>query len=740
MSVTSGFFNSLNGDRRYTAEQMSSLFDGLIRDGVFATVGTAFAVTAGTGNEVTIGVGRAWFNHTWVYNDALLPMTLTNAETILDRIDAIVIEINRTEAIRSGSIRILVGVPSGSPQRPELTDVDNVYQYPLAYIYRTAGSTTITQADITNMIGTSACPYVTGILQTVNADNLLAQWDSEFNIWFDEIQGAFEEDPVAGLANRIIALEGKLDTLAREGAVYADLEDSDGNKILDSYGSTIQGSTAFAYRGSGGPHNSVSNDDLLVALDNLSDRLNAYMSSNNGAVNALSQNITQVNNTLTASINSVNTNLSSRIDSLFKVGDTINSVRSTPPDGNWRLCNGESFNRTTYPTLSQLLGPVPRGPWNRCDLSQIQSNNYFLYTIYGYMCVGEYYIAGALLKTVNQNQYCTGIAYATNPAGPWTITPLDSTSYSSSNIQIVDGVKWGNYYVLVATQRATNAERILLYYTANVSSGSWITVEVLNDTSANFHNAFIAVSPNGNQGMIAVGAAGSPSRVEIFTASSPTGGFSRITKTSPSGVAYFIQAFEYLNGYFVLLGGYSGKLYSMGTSFSGVSGANFVQVTGRSGFNTNGGGKIQLAYVNGKYAFSTLGNMYLTADIVNPSWTYFGIPNEIYEIKNDNSIGPLVLDGVNVILSDYTPNNSASSGRRFLVIYTNDINDPFKYLYYVAELDTAYGFNNVKFFKGSNSVVMGFTTERQLYYAYDSQTLLPEIAIDGELYTYIKVT
>lgn len=46
MSVSSGFFNSLNGDRKYNAAQMSAIFDGLIIDGVFASIGTAFAVKA----------------------------------------------------------------------------------------------------------------------------------------------------------------------------------------------------------------------------------------------------------------------------------------------------------------------------------------------------------------------------------------------------------------------------------------------------------------------------------------------------------------------------------------------------------------------------------------------------------------------------------------------------------------------------------------------------------------------
>ena len=49
MAFTCGFFNSENGDRKYNAEQMSAIFDGIIADGVFTTIGDHLAVSAGTG-------------------------------------------------------------------------------------------------------------------------------------------------------------------------------------------------------------------------------------------------------------------------------------------------------------------------------------------------------------------------------------------------------------------------------------------------------------------------------------------------------------------------------------------------------------------------------------------------------------------------------------------------------------------------------------------------------------------
>ena len=44
MSVTFGFYNSKEGDRRYDAIQMSSIFDGIIQDGILQHVGTAMVV------------------------------------------------------------------------------------------------------------------------------------------------------------------------------------------------------------------------------------------------------------------------------------------------------------------------------------------------------------------------------------------------------------------------------------------------------------------------------------------------------------------------------------------------------------------------------------------------------------------------------------------------------------------------------------------------------------------------
>ena len=271
MSVTSGFFNSLNGDRRYNAEQMSAIFDGIINDGVFASIGTAFGVKADTGNVITVGIGRAWFNSTWLLNDAILPITADVSEVLLDRYDAVVIEIDHSETVRAGSIKIVKGTPSSSPQYPTMVSTLDVHQYPLAYIYRKAGSSDITQSNIKSMIGTSSCPYITGILQVVNIDNVVAQWQDQwtqwftketeednnqmaewmsdsqltFNTWFGNLQTILDGDVAAKLAQQILELQNKFGTLTKEYCIYDTIDDSDGDALEDSYDTDMQGKIVY---------------------------------------------------------------------------------------------------------------------------------------------------------------------------------------------------------------------------------------------------------------------------------------------------------------------------------------------------------------------------------------------------------------------------------------------------------------------------------------------------------------
>ena len=214
MSVTFGFYNALNHDRKYDAIQVSSIFDGIINDGIYESIGTAMIVKATSYMVINIGIGRAWFNHTWTYNDSILPLTVQPSELVLNRIDTVILEVDSTRTVRTNSIKIIEGTPAATPVATTLTNNENVHQYPLARIYVKANATVITQADITNTVGTSECPFVTGIISTLSTDNLIQQWESNyeqwlseqttsFNTWFAGLKNELDSNQAANLLNQI---------------------------------------------------------------------------------------------------------------------------------------------------------------------------------------------------------------------------------------------------------------------------------------------------------------------------------------------------------------------------------------------------------------------------------------------------------------------------------------------------------------------------------------------------------
>lgn len=203
MALTYGFYNSANHDRKYTATDFSNLFEGILNDGVFATVGAAFAVTATGGMSVNVGTGRAWFNKTWTDNDSPLPVIVSPAEMVLNRIDAVVIEVNKDDMVRKNAIKIIKGTPASVPTNPVLTKTDLVSQWPLAYIYVGAGVTAITQDKITNTVGTETCPFISGVLETITIDGMTVLLKDEWDKWFAHIKEELDTNQAGNLQNQI---------------------------------------------------------------------------------------------------------------------------------------------------------------------------------------------------------------------------------------------------------------------------------------------------------------------------------------------------------------------------------------------------------------------------------------------------------------------------------------------------------------------------------------------------------
>lgn len=190
--VSFGFFNSSNGDRKYSADDVSRIFSYLITDGVLMTYGDKFFTTPATANlGVVLGTGWAWFNHTWTQSDTAIPFELDEPDPSLDRFDTVYLKVDRRSLGRMNSLGVVKGTAAINPVVPTFPTETDVFYHPLAYVKVRHGVTRIAASDIEILCGKTQAPFITSILQTTDITTLFQGWSEQFGTkmteWENEV-------------------------------------------------------------------------------------------------------------------------------------------------------------------------------------------------------------------------------------------------------------------------------------------------------------------------------------------------------------------------------------------------------------------------------------------------------------------------------------------------------------------------------------------------------------------------
>ena len=192
MAITYGFFNSLNGDRTYDADQMSEYFDGLVSNGVYESVGGGLQVLAvSEGMAVNVSTGRALINCKWLNNSAVLTLDITSAHAILNRWTAVIVRLDIVNRLMT--ITTKDGTPASDPVKPSMQSDASMVEMCLAYVYVAADSGSISQADITDMRGSNLCGWVTGLIEQVDTSALFLQWQTAFDNYYQQMTSDFND-------------------------------------------------------------------------------------------------------------------------------------------------------------------------------------------------------------------------------------------------------------------------------------------------------------------------------------------------------------------------------------------------------------------------------------------------------------------------------------------------------------------------------------------------------------------
>lgn len=141
--IRSGFFNSMNGDRKYDASKFAEYFASFIGNGVFPD---SLQVISNNNMTVTVKSGKAWINGFIMINDADYILNINAADGVLNRIDRIVLRYDVVD--REIRLEAKQGTFASSPVAPALQRDADAYELCIADIIVSAGAVSITQDKI----------------------------------------------------------------------------------------------------------------------------------------------------------------------------------------------------------------------------------------------------------------------------------------------------------------------------------------------------------------------------------------------------------------------------------------------------------------------------------------------------------------------------------------------------------------------------------------------------------------
>lgn len=215
-AIESGFYDAVSGDRTYSADDMNKPYKRLVSNGVFATPygdpSTDFQVAPYTGLYITVDAGQGIFGDKWVENDAKFTITVPSNNTILPRLDSVLVQVDLRQSGRVANIVYRTGIPATNPQAPAINDTSGVVEYRVANVRVNASASSISASNITDCRGTSECPWITALINQVDTSELYRQWEAAYQEYYDETT----EDIDAYFAEKEQAFNDFIEQLTQE--------------------------------------------------------------------------------------------------------------------------------------------------------------------------------------------------------------------------------------------------------------------------------------------------------------------------------------------------------------------------------------------------------------------------------------------------------------------------------------------------------------------------------------------
>lgn len=241
-NIKGGFFDSVNKDRTYTADDMNRPYKRIITEGIFATpAGTPSTdlqvLSANNGMNIIVKSGMGLLGSKWFENENDVTITVPANNNIVPRRDSVIIQVDVRTAGRICNVIYRTGTASSNSMPPDLSTLDTVIEKRVANIYVAAGATNINQDAITDLRGSSECPWITSLIKQVDTSTLYEQWNTAYQNYYDMETTRFNEfmrtlTEELTVNTNIIKLESHYITTL-DGTTQIPINIADYNKSLD---------------------------------------------------------------------------------------------------------------------------------------------------------------------------------------------------------------------------------------------------------------------------------------------------------------------------------------------------------------------------------------------------------------------------------------------------------------------------------------------------------------------------
>lgn len=201
-------------DRGVNSQDLAENIALMFTNGVGINPSTNFQVTTSENSmSVEVNPGTCCIEGHLGKEDTVRTIVFEAAETLLDRIDRVVLRLNTNVDYRSIDLYVVKGTPAALPEAPALTRAAGIYELALADVFIARNTTYISGSRITDVrMDSSVCGYTATRPTSIDVTSIFQQYQAALDEYLDFANSCISETVVGEIEESFAPLYDTTET------------------------------------------------------------------------------------------------------------------------------------------------------------------------------------------------------------------------------------------------------------------------------------------------------------------------------------------------------------------------------------------------------------------------------------------------------------------------------------------------------------------------------------------------